>query len=291
MKKFIINVLIFTLLIFIFNLVIFNFSRTLYIRGYDQIDSGYSRYILSDSHGAALGNSGEDYGIYNFSAGSDSYEDILRKVKYLIEESDSLTAVYLTADSHMLSKYREKTNNLDRSIIFTSHSDYNNFYEYVKNRYISYYLAIFHPKVKEILTAFIKSKAKNVLFSVKNISENKEWFEYSEEEKMNLAVKRSETQFTDIEQSAVLKNKLENIILLCKENNIEVIGIKYPVTKVYGELIDGYSSEIDDVFKKYEIKIYDYKKIFYGKDYLFKDQDHLNKAGASEFITEIINIM
>ena len=83
MKRFIFNIISFVLLLLIINTIFFRITYKLYLQPYEDVSFKHEIYLLSDSHGEALGGL-DAYGIYNFSAGSDSYYDMQRRVEYLI---------------------------------------------------------------------------------------------------------------------------------------------------------------------------------------------------------------
>lgn len=85
--------------------------------------------LLSDSHGAALGNLTEKINVYNFSMGSDSYFDMETKLIYLIKNSN-VNKILIIVDDHTLSTYREKLNNIDRSSYYKSINEASSFKEF-----------------------------------------------------------------------------------------------------------------------------------------------------------------
>jgi hypothetical protein len=116
--------------------------------------------MLADSHGVPLSNMLEQYGIYNFSFGSDSYFDMYRKIKFLSGKTN-VRRIFISADEHTLSPYREKTNNMDRSLIYASKKEFKSNYMYIKEKFIKKYIVFFQPKIGDVIQSYMFSKLKN----------------------------------------------------------------------------------------------------------------------------------
>ena len=125
MRKFIIKTIYFSFILIIINVILNHYGNNIYLNNYKNYSSKFNSFLLADSHGLPLKNYTEKNGVYNFSAGSDSYFDMKRKINFLLTQT-KVDTIYITVDDHTLSPYREKTNNLDRSIYFSTINDYSN---------------------------------------------------------------------------------------------------------------------------------------------------------------------
>ena len=83
---------------------------------------------------------------------------------------------------------------------------------------------------------------------------------------------------------------LNKLLQLCKENNIEVVPIKFPVTKYYQEVFSDKMKEHNfneqsflAAFKAHQISVWDEINYFRGNEKVFKDVHHLNEKGRKEF--------
>jgi hypothetical protein len=279
MKKFIYSISIFSILLIVINLLLSIIIDELYFNEYEKVDLNFETYLLSDSHGNALGNLTEKNNVYNFSAGGDSYIDMHRKLQFLIKKS-KIQRVLVSVDDHTLSKYREVLNNEDRSSVFQNWEigdSKEKLFEVIQNNYVKKYLTFFNIKGREVLKSYLNSK-----FIRKNIDHRK-WYTLSLGEKNKLSITRFNFQF-NYEKSELLTSYLFNIIDLCKENNIELIGVKFPLTKEYFNILGDNSFEADLIFESRKINVVDYKNIFNENPSFFYDQDHLNKKGSIEFM-------
>jgi hypothetical protein len=282
MKQFLFKVIFILSIVLVFNLALFFLSQKLYFNEYTQFSLDYDSYLLADSHGvAALSNLAEQYGIYNFSHGSDTYLDMYRKLTFLIDRKQ-IDTIYIVADEHALSPYRETTNNLDRSLYYSNPSEFDNYYEYFKANYIKKYLVIFQPKIGDFIQSFIYAKIKNKI--VNGINKTETWAEMSIDNRMKMAEIRVLEQFPSNDRSIRLEQTLLEIISTCKQNNITLIGIKFPLPLEYITTLGNRTYNIGNIFKSNNITILDYTRAFIYNNEYFNDADHLNELGRHEFI-------
>ena len=212
MNKFIRHTFFFFLILLTLNIILYFIGRELYFGNYALHSLDQRSHLLSDSHGQALKDYSEKYGVHNFSVGSDSYDDMLRKTLYLIRNSKPDT-VYISVDEHSLTSYRERKNNLDRSVIYCASEDIGR-YEYFKQNYVKRYIPLLRPEIAEVIKIYKFPSGKKPV----------PWASRSAEDRMHRAVKRVNTNFPYEEQSDRLKQSLLKIIDLCKKNNIELIS-------------------------------------------------------------------
>lgn len=287
MRKFLFNVIYFLLFLLVCNSILNYAGNKLYMSNYKKYSLNFRSYLLSDSHALPLKNMIEGYGVYNFSSGSESYYDMKRKLNFLIKNT-LVDTVYINVDDHSLNNYRDRLNNLDRSVYYSTLSDYDNMVSYLRDKMI-FHVAFFNPKKRTLLKRYIS----NYFVSSKNnktpldIKETRTWFELNTEERFASAKKRYEYQFSKTQKSTKLQHALEEIIQICEDNNIVLIGIKFPLTQEYAEFIEEDILVATDLFKKRKLKILDYSKIFEKEPQYFYDQDHLNKIGAKELISKM----
>ncbi len=275
MKKYLKNVLIFILIVLTFNGVLFVFSIKFYHHGYYRLpDKKFKSFIFADSHGLPIRKSSEKFNVYNFSTGGDSYFDMKRKITHLIHKGYEIDTIFISVDDHTLSPYRVLKNNLDRSISYTTLNDYNNYYTLLKKKYIGYYLPIFEPKVGSLFSKFLTS----------NSSKNKTvWHQLSDQEKSKRVEQREKSQFPTKNKSEKLEQTLKEIISICEENKIELIGVKFPITNSYIKKMGENSYGADKMFLSKNLTVIDKKNFFNDQDNLFENEDHMNIKGGEIF--------
>ncbi|WP_299274050.1 hypothetical protein [uncultured Psychroserpens sp.] len=281
MKKFIINIFYFLSILVVLNTILNHYGNELYLGSYKEHALDFHSYLLSDSRGLPLKTHTETYGVYNFSAESDSYMDMKRKLNYLIKYT-KVDTIYLTVDDHTLSPYREGSNNLDRSIYYATQEDYPNSFQYFKDKLL-FNIALLQPKKRTILKNHITSYFKSDSNQINNRA-IKSWEQLSEVERLADANIRFEYQHPDSYNSEQLISHLEAIIKLCNDHNITLIGIQYPLTRDYLELTRNVSHGASELFTKKGLKVLDYRTIFINNNDYFSNQDHLNDKGGKELI-------
>ncbi|MEL6810812.1 MAG: hypothetical protein AAFP76_05710 [Bacteroidota bacterium] len=250
--------------------------KVLYYDGYSEFDRAFETYIFADSHGHMLEDCGEEFGIFNFSDPSDSYMDMLRKVKYTIAHS-KVKRVILSADRHTLTTYREANDNRDRSAIYATQADYESSYQRFLERYVRRYIPLLHGKSRDALLMHIKRlkpKTKNSAL---------DWVDKTSEERERKAKLRAEIHFGDSERSEKMEQYLLEILSICEKHHIEVVGLKFPLTPSYRSTLSGKGFHTDSLFIVRDIPVIDFTNIFDEQPDLFRDQDHLNEFGAKEF--------
>lgn len=289
MKRFCYNIFIFFTIILLFNSILFLFAISKYYIGYEKRPAkSYSAFILADSHGLPIGDFSEKYNVFNFSAGSDSYFDMKRKISYLLENGYIVDTIFITVDDHTLSPYREKTNNLDRSSIYSSPNEYENQYEFLKEKYVKYYFPIFQPKISSLFKSYLKAKLKVLYQPTKNSLTEKVWSDCPEDDRIKSAENRMKSQFPADNNSKRLEKTLLEIIHLCQTNEIELIGIKFPLSSSYLKVLDSQSYGADELFLSKDLNVKDYKEIFIENPEYFANQDHLNSKGGKIFTKRLL---
>lgn len=275
MKKFITNIIYFGILLLIINFIFYAITYKAYFKGYQKIDLTFQSYLLADSHGTPLKDHLEEYGIYNFAAASDSYIDMLRKVKYLIRHTE-VNRIIMTVDDHTLSPYRENINNRARSSFYIIKEDYASPFTGIANS-LKKHLVLLNPGIRHIIRSFVQSK-------IVKSTPSKQWALLSDKERKSASIGRYRFQFNFAYGSDPLKSALDEIIQLCHDNNIELIGIQYPLTKIYKDTIKDSSFYADRYFMSHHLKVLDYRRLYQDDDDYFSNQDHLNPEGSQAFV-------
>ncbi len=277
---------------FILGLLIINLvflvilKKSEYTNEYVQYKLNFQTYLLSDSHALPLSNYLEKIGVFNFAMGSESYFDMNRKVRFLIRNTD-LERIIISVDDHTLSDYRETSNNLERSYYYTSKEEFSNIFEYIAKKYIINNITWFSVKSRDIIMLLFNSK-----LSLKNETPTKtEWNELSLLEKIEESNDRIHGQFTNHHKSNSLSASLKDIISICKQNNIEIIGIKFPLPKEFIEALEERSFHADSLFYDNKIKVFDFKYLYINNDNYFSNVDHLNDLGGKLLSEHIQNLL
>lgn len=293
MKKFLKSLLYFLLLWCVVNFIVYRLI--VYPEVYQEYEIRYSdaelesfnKYIMADSRGWRLtkGNPTVEAKLkanktLNLSYGSDSYFDILFKLKYLLAKGITLDTLYISADEHMISKYRLKANNRYRSIKMADYKTYSAFFkitraEFVIRKYLLPYFPLIKPDNSKLIREYLYSKIRH-----DNRAKNEiKWAMIPEKEKNARCHTRFDSHFPDNYFSVKLCNALKSIIQLARDNNIKVVGVKFPVAPNYLELLNHLPFHSLTVFNTYNVKVLDFQSIMDNDNY-FSNQDHVNRIGA-----------
>ena len=276
MKRFLLNTAHFTCYLVAANILCFLANKAFYYDVYTGFNPNFETYLVADSHGHSLDTLPQQYGIYNFSDPSDSYEDMLRKVKYIIANSE-VKKILISADDHTLTTYREKNNNLDRSAVYATSEDYQSAYQYFSERYLKRYIPLVHGKSRDALLMNIK-----LLWS--NTSNKKTlWADATDAYRRSRASIRSKIHYGDSERSEKMEEFLEEIIKVCQSNNVEIQGIKFPLSPEYLQAVECKGFATEEVFEKYGVEVLDFRNsLSLPQD--FRDQDHVSVRGGLKFL-------
>lgn len=286
MERFKRSILRFALLLLVANGVIFLVKYLLFMDYYKH-SGEHNSYLLADSHGWSIGDRTDSIEVENFSYYSDSYIDMERKLEYLIEAED-IDTVYISADDHTLSPYREFSNNGYKSVKYEfTQGDYK-FSDFALYK-LQYYVVLFDPNIRAIISHFFNEQSGKLLGYGKDEAEVEDlpWDKLSEGERISLSEERLSEQFPRGESSKKLEESLLNIVDLCEKNDITLIGIKFPLSTEYSHLIGDKSYGADSILKANGIVVYDFRDIFHNKDSYFEDPDHINGAGAEKLIDSL----
>ena len=277
MKRFLFKTLWFCGILLLINYGLLHLVTSIYISDYTHVSFENDSYLLADSHGASLDTLPKRYGVENFSDRSDSYIDLERKLNYLVRHGSPKT-IYLTADPHMLSPDREAYNNNMLSAAFTNKTDYDSFYTYVLEAKIKPNTVFFNKKYMPLLKNYAKGLLKKPNTSAPNIL----WADKEATEKKRLSEERMQVYFSSTHTSAALKAALQRMVALCEQNNIELIGVKFPLSPTYNTMLGDKNFHADGIFRANRMPILDFQDSLQN-DLYFRDQDHLNDDGANQF--------
>lgn len=293
MKKFVKDILLFSLALIGINFLAYRFiAEPLLYKGYfkhKQEMKPYRSFLLGDSHAKAIRQVDlENLSIFNFAYDTDSYFDTALKLKYLIRNNLADT-IYLCTDNHTLSHYRESWTNRSRSLYYADYNEYKQYYGISpRNFRIAKYIYIHLPLLNTENSKLFRKYIGNIIQG--NKMRNYDNFDIStvpHENLVNSSLRRVNTQFPGNKQSEKLVQTLDEMLEICKLNNIVVYGIKYPLTREYINAMGDKSYKADSVMLSKNYKVFDFTNAFPDSTHFFRDQDHVNYKGSEEFVKYI----
>ncbi|MCH7398714.1 hypothetical protein MM236_11985 [Belliella sp. DSM 107340] len=281
LKLFLKQVFVFLLVLSIVNVLLFFLISGFYIKDYEEVDLNYSEFLLADSHGTPLGDFTEIHDVHNFSSQSDSYLDMERKLQFLIRNT-KVHRVYISVDDHTLSTTREDQNNLDRSSFYTDQNDFPSYRAYFFNKYLKYYCIFLNDRYSLIIKNFLQDE----LFDYSKwggVRSKAAWEDLNIPEQEKQSLDRIENYFVDSIPSKEMTMALERIIKICKLNKIDLVGLKFPLSKTYYGMLGEESYGADSLFIRNKLIVVDFDDLFLEQDSLFRDMDHLDRDGGEIF--------
>ncbi len=291
-KRIIQNCLLFAVLAILINMAAYQFlAKPVLFRDYfipKKNLNKFTNFMMGDSHAGVIQQQDLNaLGITNFSFNSESYFDVYNKLNHLIR-NHSVDTIYLCVDDHTLSLYRQYWTNAQRSIYFSDYQHYKRYYktnlrQFLYKKYISIHLPFFDTSHSLILRKRVGALLK------REKTRNYDNYDFSKvpvEQRLRRSQQRINTQYPGPEISESLSRCLVEMISLCEQEDITLIGVKFPLTREFYEELGDRSYGADSIFKAHHLSVYDYKRIFLDSISYFRDQDHLNLKG-SELFTEL----
>lgn len=292
MKKFLKKIIFFLIILSIINIVLYVFLTKEVVFGKyvfnEKNFEDYDVFLLSDSHGEALKNLTNEFGICNFSYVGDNYQDMYYKLSFLLPHLDEKDLVLITVNNHTLSTYRDVSANTKRNLIYVNSIE-SLYDENLQNEYLISNLfkriPIFQTNYGRFYFDYMRNKSKG------NIFVNEKFNKIPIEEREKLVHNRFQQQFVGYEVSDKGSFFLKKIIKLSDNNKFKLIGIKYPVTSLYHETIGEFDMKAQELLLLNDVEVVDFQDKMSFPDSLFKDQDHLNKEGAMVLLKKLNSIL
>jgi hypothetical protein len=130
---------------------------------------------------------------------------------------------------------------------------------------------------------------KKISFKRKYGRQRRQWADYSIDEKRIKTAARVKQQYAEIMKSNKMISTLKDIFTLCEENDIYIVGLKFPMTKEYLAAMTNQQNTLNDIFISNNIEIINFSHSFIEYNNLFADVDHLNNTGGKLLSTMINN--
>jgi len=295
------------ILLFITGLIIINqicnliytevvLSQSLLYQGeeqFQQVKQDVTILVMGDSHTEYSVNPTYMESAFNFSSSGEHYIQSFYKLRYYLEgEGLNFKTVVLPLDMHSFSGYR--TDEIINNDYWRKYVDYfelaqekEEFWTVISFR-LEGELAYWHgaDETKNFLSK--KGKKLNGGFLTKKKSIRKK----KPQKIVNLAKSRVRSHLgKEIYFNEVLLKYFKRLLELVKKHEINVVFIRYPVTREYFQAAKKYIPEeqyysnlkaiIEDYFQN--PAILDYHDLYWDQLNFFNDVDHLNMYGAEDF--------
>lgn len=278
------------LLVFIFYLYVNRKSELLSVDKLLHEQTKPIRYFfMGDSHTIRSVDFEEIPGSYNFAFFSENNIYTYYKLKYVIEGTDKKIKVLVLPND--FTNFMNGTSELDKNYFY-----YSNFVDFSELSEISgrhwHYLCYrlsrwFFPYVefRDIFNQNPELKIKKGYVSLAQYSSAKNNRD-TERFFFKVMKKKSEIPFSEVS----LKY-LEKTILLCRDNDIRIVFVKYPMSSYFFNASRQFIPEkifsnrpCDEIIRKFDhCTILDFERHYVTKDEYFFDSHHLNLRGKEDF--------
>ena len=194
---------------------------------------------------------------------------------------------------HLLSSYRQRYNNLDRSVYFASYPVFCKTGQgsgpaaYLAKKYGEYYAVLLNGGLQLVAKEWAVTSLQKIVGKQHGpLTKSIAWA--TEKDKQGQANARVAEQFPNAERSQAMLDGLDAIIEISLRHHIEVVGVGFPLSGSYLQAMKGIDLKVYSILTSRHIRVLDFKNIFAGDDSFFKDQDHLNEEGANAFVGAIM---
>ncbi|QHI70183.1 hypothetical protein [Tichowtungia aerotolerans] len=246
--------------------------------------------ILGDSHPLAMKKEHLPPHVFNFSYGSDNLTDMYTKLQFFIDQYGAPEMVVLECDRHIFSTYRSVLNNNERSLFYMNFGVYREIYGFHPLKYfVRRHVFRWFPMANMKNLQFAKKAA---ISRVEKFVSHKEeraqppWSTVSVEDRVGRVEQRLELQFSSPYDS-VLVQRFFDIVTLCKDLNIRILGVRYPVTPEYDQALNKMDLQrIEQVFLDNEVDYLDFSASF-SDPLLFQNEDHISEKGSLKLCREL----
>lgn len=277
--------------IFIVGLVIVNFSVFYlsfkpaifenYLYNNSSIDS-YNTYLFGDSHAHDLLGSTNAIDVFNFANSSENFLDMYLKVQYLSKRITKEDTVLICVDNHCLGTYREGGRINENVIYGNDFTDVKK--EDLPNAFYLNSMLSFLPLAFPVYNLIQREYLSNLI----NTKTSKEDFSKETDlQKRSNCKMRFEQQFQNRKLSKKQKFYLMKTIAILKSKNVTIIGIRFPITVQYLNLINKKDFGIGTFLERNNIPVIDFQNKYSDHNEFFRDQDHLNSFGAKIFCADL----
>jgi hypothetical protein len=231
----------------------------------ERLNKTHYRYLVTgDSHANAVWRRDSNPDILDMTFPGDNQVDVRKKIHFLRINGITYDTHLYQADEHILTDYREKTNNNDLS------SNFDTKMVWIKIRKLL--PLVTDPRIGESLLNKFSGAEKDSSDMPHSIDESK-------------MKQRCKVQY-DTKLSNKMVNFFSENVKLEKESDASIVFVQYPLYDTYFELVNQafvFKVSRDSIFSIQEVaqvENLDFSRAF-CKPRFFSDQDHLNAEGAN----------
>ncbi|MEM7658975.1 MAG: hypothetical protein AAF399_22825 [Bacteroidota bacterium] len=249
--------------------------------------------IIGDSHPGTITNDMLNDHTYNLAFGGDGLKENYLKLKYVLERSNSVKTLFLTADAQMFGARRVQSSNnsfLNKYVFQTGEFDV---YGKSASSVAADMIPLFNDSYIEYLNKSIQDNlsghiAQRDLYQQLRADHSMWAREFNDAQRIEMAEKTGVSDHRGVLNDSIQVEYYQKIFDLCQSHEVEVIGVKYPAMQEYlAGLPTEKQQDLDSLFNTLDFQaMLDYRN-FSQDPTLFKNEDHVNDDGAILMIKEM----
>ena len=285
----------------IFCVLSFNYARLVqnenarYNRIIEQFERSYPRVLfLGDSHSfnaIDLNELGDEYASLAYSG--DNLREMFLKLDYAIWKKPKIHCVVIPLDYHLLAHYRDRNRDFSRDLRYSENIHLiAELFGTSRADVLFQNLCVRLPLMKagnwEKYFLILTEKLERLIVPSAPELQGK-WQLLDQGKRRAAAMSRIKEQLAPPVVVEDMANILDDFILFCENNKIDLIGVRYPLSMEYLELSKTFG--VEKVERIYRAKangftaVLDYRYIFSDSPMYFFNTDHLSPQGAKAFST------
>ncbi|GAB4419865.1 MAG: hypothetical protein OHK0039_32770 [Bacteroidia bacterium] len=242
--------------------------------------------IIGDSHPGALTNDMLGEHTYNLAFGGDGLKENYLKLKYVLERSESVEYLLLTADAQMFGKRRVQSSNNSFLNPYVLKTGTYEVYGHNAVSILADMVPLFNDSYIEYLNKNLQDRisgniAKRNLYEQLRQDHYMWSREISPEQRLEFALKTGKSDHKGVMADSIQQVYYRKIFDLCAAYGVKVIGVKYPAMREYiAGLEAGPREQLESFFASLPFHaMLDYRD-FTQDPLLMKNEDHVNDDGA-----------
>lgn len=267
--------------------------------------------VLGDSH-SAMDLDGKTLGprYFSFAYPQENWREILLKARYAFDTKPEIRAVVIPVDWHMFAAYRNENEDLTHTMRFDrSYQHLSDAYggRLFPIRYVhalsTFYLPLTLGTNWTNYRVLVLDDLSNLLGQPRRKQIEIDSYgsiTYSDTTRFDLlpapsrreaARTRAQEQLRDPIVCKPLVDAFDSFLDLCSSRGIQVIGIRYPLTKEFREAAATYDlARVDQIYRERSgrfSRVLEYRALFDGEPGAFRDEDHLTRQAALQFTARV----
>lgn len=282
MKSILLKSIPFVIAFILLNVLFLNYSgfykqQDEYVERIENVIKNQSATIfLGDSHTESIKLLDLPNNVGNLAYGADGIKEMYSKVLIMLETNKNVKTIFITVEPQMFNNSVSPNNTfLNRYLINVNDS----LDVYGKSK-----LNILTERIPLFNDGFIKYFVNQVFDKFKSTPKKntKNWSELTKEEQSQMALKMGALDHIGIMSRESDLEVFKEIVRICDEKGIKLIGTHFPVSKDYiGQCAPKDINKVYDFLDEMQLdQILDYTYSFQDQVY-YRDQDHLNKEGMT----------